>query len=379
MLFGPRVRWDLTLNCNLACQHCQIGDRLDHQGNHPPLELVLAVINRLNRDTISQIGLLGGEPLSHPDIPTILESLRSIGVPVTISTNGLLLNQRLVDIMLDTLGWSVMVSIDGPDSETHEMIRGKGTFEPALAEVRRLTRLPSGQRPIVGIACTLNAITISRMAEVYDLARRLEVDLLQFGRVSPSGNAIRNFDKLGIDEDILIDGIASYIQEIGPPDRDSVPRVIIDFLDNSMKRLLAKRLGIIMGAAYTGCTAASDTAFVDSQGRLWPCMTLAYTNKRKLLEYFDFQDNSLIQRSFEEIWQSSGFNKLRALNSQRLHTTLADPCRDCQDSGLCVPCPLPYVLGNSLDQSHCAQRLQIRMRKAKTLKQIRYFSTIHER
>jgi len=359
MLFGPRLRWDLTMNCNLACRHCQVGDKISHQGNHPPLEEVLAVLDRLGPEIISQVGLLGGEPLSYPQIHLVLEILMDKTLPVTISTNGLLIDDRLIDLTRESFGWSIMVSVDGPDRETHEMIRGAGTFEPTMEKIRLLVTRLKGQGPAVGMSCTLNAHTIRRMGDVLRLARELEVNILQFGIIKNNGNAARCYDRLGVDQTTLASALLDWFKAGPPASNGNGLAVIIDFWDNLLKDLVDHYLGSSLPPTFSGCTAAGATAALDYQGRLWPCPSLAYTSNPKILEYFAFGDNSLARNSFEEIWQGTGFKRLRELNARRLHAQMAAPCSTCRHSPFCAPCPLPYILGESLDQPHCAEKLNM--------------------
>ena len=359
MLFGPRLRWDLTMNCNLACRHCQVGDKISHRGNHPSLEEVLAVLDRLGPKVISQVGLLGGEPLSYPHIHLVLEMLMDKTLPVTISTNGLLIDERLIDLTRESVGWSIMVSIDGPDRETHEMIRGAGTFEPTMEKIRLLVKRLQGKGPTVGMACTLNALTIKRMGDMLRLARELEVNILQFGIIKNHGNAARCYDRLGVNQTILVSALLDWFKAGPPNPKGNGLTIIIDFWDNLIIDLVDHYLGISLPPTFSGCTAASATAALDCQGRLWPCPSLSYTSNPKILDYFAFGENSLARKSFEEIWQSTGFKKLRELNARRLHAQMAIPCSTCRHSSLCAPCPLPYILDESLDQVHCTDKINM--------------------
>jgi radical SAM protein with 4Fe4S-binding SPASM domain len=352
MLFGTQIRWDLTLNCNLACRHCQVGDRLSHNGNHPPLRDVLRIIKALNPSKVSHVGLLGGEPLTYPYIYLVIEHLMEQGLPITISTNGLLIDNRLIDILRESFNWSVIVSLDGPDRATHEIIRGRGTFEPTVEKIRLITKSLGGRGVEIGLACTLTAVNIKRMKDMLLFARELNVDSLQLAPITDSGNARRHFNLLAVKDQDLIDATLDLLHTTALDDVER-PQLILDFMNNPMKELLRKQLGIHFSPSVSGCTGATSSAAIDSHGRLWPCPTLSYTADNKILQYFGFDDNSLLTNDFAEIWQSAGFRKLRELNSRKLHISRAVPCRDCCYNSLCTPCPLPYIHGRSLDQSTC--------------------------
>ena len=196
MLCLPEIQWDVTLNCNLTCRHCSMGRQIVHHDTHPPLDTAVSIARRLHRGAVSQVALLGGEPLSYPGILDVLRLMKEQGVFVTINSNGLLLNLPLLDLVRGNFGWSIMISLDGPDAETHEMIRGKGTFKATMEKLHLARRCREGTWPHLGIACTLNKATIGRIPEMVCLSQQLEVDLLQLRLVQETGNAARHFDGL---------------------------------------------------------------------------------------------------------------------------------------------------------------------------------------
>ncbi|MBM4329516.1 MAG: radical SAM protein [Deltaproteobacteria bacterium] len=353
MLIGASLRWELTMHCNLACRHCQVGQHINHRHEHPSLDLVMGVIEALDRKLVSQIGLLGGEPLSYPHIDQVIERLVDTCIPVTISTNGLLVDRPLADLLRESYRWSVMVSLEGPDKETHELIRGKGTFKRTVENTRRLVDWLADTDVEVGVSFTLNRFTIPRMGKMLQLARELGVSVLQFQDVKEAGNAACDFHELKIDQGALIEALVGYFQEVDGQGQGRRPQVIFDFLDNPLREVLNERAGAELPLTVSGCAAAGSSAAVDCDGRFWPCPSLSREKHPKIVEYFDFEKNSLLENDFTDIWNSEGFRKLRDLNSRRLHARRADPCRDCRHNQLCSPCPLPFLVGESLDQPRC--------------------------
>jgi len=66
----------------------------------------------------------GAEPLMNPEIGKYLESLYKADVPVReVITNGTLLNDEYIEMLLATPPTSLFVSIDGARPETHAGIR----------------------------------------------------------------------------------------------------------------------------------------------------------------------------------------------------------------------------------------------------------------
>jgi len=351
-MLGPTaVRWDITLNCELNCRHCSMGRLTNHRSEHPSDDTVLAVARRLRRDVVYQVGLLGGEPLSHPAISSVLRLFIEQGTFVTINTNGLLIDAPLLDLVRGNFGWSIMVSLDGSDEESHDHIRGRGRFRQTIEKIRMALELRRDEWPYIGIQCTFNNRTINSMSEIIRLAESLGLDILQLRLVGEAGNAARHYEELKVNHYDAFNALVEYFES-----RNSKTQglsININFLSNLVKVAIQKQLGLKLPLTVEGCTAATTTAFVDCNGRLWPCQTLAYATDSRLQDYFELQDNSLLTHSFEEIWNSRGFHRLRELNARRLHAEIARPCSNCQFNNVCTPCPLPYLIGQSLDQPQC--------------------------
>jgi molybdenum cofactor biosynthesis enzyme MoaA len=93
----------------------------------------------------------GGEPFLHPDIVEILSLALDHG-PTTVLTNGMLLKERHIAPLAAKAAavphsLEFRVSIDGFTAETHDAIRGAGSFEQALGGVELL--LAHGFLPII--------------------------------------------------------------------------------------------------------------------------------------------------------------------------------------------------------------------------------------
>ncbi len=122
--------------CNLSCAHCYINPR-EHGSTMLSREQMEAWI-RLFDDSAksSNIIFLGGEPTMHPDLVFGIEVAKSCGYGVTVDTNGYLFHdflERVNPAHLDYLSFS----LDGPDPETNDPIRGEGVFKVCTANLRK--------------------------------------------------------------------------------------------------------------------------------------------------------------------------------------------------------------------------------------------------
>ncbi len=140
------------LLCNLECTHCLV--------DSSPRNKTMAF---LERETIrrrlaeadalgvKEIYFTGGEPFLHPEMTDILADALAVG-PTTVLTNGILVTERLAASLAGAARASrysleIRVSLDHPDPERNDAVRGTGAHAKAVRAVRRLEA--AGLLPIV--------------------------------------------------------------------------------------------------------------------------------------------------------------------------------------------------------------------------------------
>lgn len=94
-----RVFLQLTKYCNMKCRHCWAYQQ-DYQDDiRDAKELttkeMLELINLLYDRGTRWINFLGGEPLLRKDLGIILDHARKKGIYCEMSTNGLLVDQKI--------------------------------------------------------------------------------------------------------------------------------------------------------------------------------------------------------------------------------------------------------------------------------------------
>jgi len=174
----------LTDRCNLRCIHCYVGEGTK-AGPDPPADKIHGLIDELADMGGRSITMSGGEPLLRRDWPDIV---RHAGerLTVTLNTNGTLVTGSVAG-QLAEVGPHIQVSLDGPDQETHDGIRGKGTFASALRGIRALTDAGLGENLILSM--TLMKQNISKAPEMIDLAVSLGIPKIRFLPLHRQGRA----------------------------------------------------------------------------------------------------------------------------------------------------------------------------------------------
>ncbi|WP_279323815.1 radical SAM protein [Anaerococcus sp. AGMB09787] len=86
----------LTSKCQLNCDFCFMNDLIRGSNNSIPVNKALKIIDMFVDNGIESISLLGGEPLLYEEILSICEFIESKKVHFTITTNGILLNEKFL-------------------------------------------------------------------------------------------------------------------------------------------------------------------------------------------------------------------------------------------------------------------------------------------
>lgn len=134
---GRFMRLHLTKLCNLACVHCY-ADSSPHvsTAGQMSVERWLRVIDSFADAGGERVLFTGGEALSYRGCDRLLQRAHERGLDVTLFSNGLLVG-RYLDVIKRYVD-QVQISIDGPDAETNDPIRGAGTFDRARRAVDTL-------------------------------------------------------------------------------------------------------------------------------------------------------------------------------------------------------------------------------------------------
>ncbi|MEI8012454.1 MAG: radical SAM protein [Candidatus Omnitrophota bacterium] len=114
----------VTHRCNMRCIYCY-GRFYDRQDADMSTEDILHLIDEMALAGTRYISLNGGEALLRDDIGVIVDKIRSKGILCHLSTNGILIRNK-IDILkkIDSLA----VSIDGIGLE-NDLNRGQGTSQ----------------------------------------------------------------------------------------------------------------------------------------------------------------------------------------------------------------------------------------------------------
>lgn len=299
---------EVTHRCPLACVHCC---------NNLPLadaparrrEMTLEEHRRIV-DEIAEAGCLwllytGGEIFVRPDFPDIYRRAKEAGLLVTLFTNGVLVDERIADVLAEWRPFVVEITLYGAARATYERLTGRpGTYD----RCRRAIELLLERR--VPLKLKTVAVTVNR-TEVFEMARLAESLGLEF-----------KFDAM----------ICPRIDRSHAPlaARLSPAEVVALDLRDPVRVLEWRRLGASCGPGVPtqtatptlyGCGGGLHSFAIDPYGRLAIC-TLSTA------ESWDLRKGS-----FREGWETF-LRGVRARPARRV-----TKCAFCSLQAMCGMCP----------------------------------------
>ncbi|MFH2013329.1 MAG: radical SAM protein [Pseudomonadota bacterium] len=178
------IAWGITTACDLRCLHCAVEAGKPAKDELSTEEAFAAIDNMAEAGT-KHLLIAGGEPLVRKDIFTLAE-YGSKKLSVGINTNGFSLNRSVAQRLKDSGVNQIRISLDGAKSKTHNLIRGKGSFERAIEAIETCVSMGF---PDVGIEATISLLNYDELPEMIELASDLGVGIFEAGDMSPTGRA----------------------------------------------------------------------------------------------------------------------------------------------------------------------------------------------
>ena len=135
-------------------------------------------------DKKSNVIFLGGEPTMHPDLAHGIEKAKELGMAVTVDSNGYLFNDLLHKTSPDLLDF-LSFSLDGPDAEINDPIRGNGVFEVCTTNMRKAVDMGYN----VSVIYTVSNLNIAHLHRMIPLLTEIGVKRFFIQVIGLRGNS----------------------------------------------------------------------------------------------------------------------------------------------------------------------------------------------
>lgn len=130
---------ELSSKCNISCVMCPRA-KLTRKHEIMSLDLINTLVNWLPSNAKAMICGLG-EPLLNNNVFFLISSLSKRGIEVGITTNGLLLTENNIDMMLNSGINLIQVSFNGSTEEIYRSIMKNGSFLTIIQNLQYLAKI----------------------------------------------------------------------------------------------------------------------------------------------------------------------------------------------------------------------------------------------
>ncbi len=320
----------LTNRCNQRCLICwQWEDDFKSKGKELSDEKWIQLLQDAIKIGAQHFYIVGGgEPMVRGDLVIKLaEIAKQKDMFCVLHTNGTLFKQQQMDRLI-YLNWDqIIFSIDGPNPEINDYIRGKGTFDKAFQNLLYFHKhRKAGKNPIpdLGINFTITNKNYSFLENMVELAMETGCGGIHATFVQPfnerSKQFVLNNKELDACKDLLIsakqkaegaglyhtfDALIQGLCKMNPKDGYKEKKY------SSMKNLK------IVSFVETYCFEPFLSMAISADGKVSPCCM-----------FWEEDNPSLHENSLLDIWQGTFFKEIRT-QLQNCSDEIPDICRRC--------------------------------------------------
>jgi radical SAM protein with 4Fe4S-binding SPASM domain len=293
-----------TMACNLRCKHCLV-----NAGKGLKKELTTEEFKKVVDEGIKlgvkRFYITGGEPFIKEGIFDLMKYItKTKRRELIVLTNATLFDDRKIAALRKLVSPKLLlqVSLEGPNAEIHDKLRGKGSFDKAVEGIKKLISI--GITPIVSTAISkLNEKDIARTSRFLSKLGIQEHNVLW---MHAKGRGANNLDDLYVPSE----NIARAMKKLKKEYKEQ--EVIFDNVESLKVRVRTKR-----GRKNDLCNNCYEKICVNSDGHVYPCASLNGDR--------NFDAGSVRKESLKDIWLNS-----KVMEKGRDNSVQNKPeCRDC--------------------------------------------------
>jgi len=258
---------DITNKCNFACKMCP-RNKMSLDSEQMTFDVFKLIFDKIKVNKIEMLSLTGmGEPFLHDSLFEMISIAKNNSIPVSITTNGTLLNKEVVDKLLMLNVDHLRVSVDQisnlNNSELHPFSKAVLDNIVALIESRSSAAV---NKPIINLITVVTRANMFHVKKIIAWAKKNGVDYVQLMKLSTRVNLLKGLPLLA--EEILFNSYHKY----------------------------AKKLSFDLRSTYTRktetkCSFLNNYLFILNNGDVSPCCHLR-----------DYIVGNVLNDSIEEIW-----------------------------------------------------------------------------
>jgi len=175
-----------TDKCNFRCIHCwQRAFKKIDSSYELSDEKLIDVTKQALKLGVEEFEITGGgEPMMRREVVLrIMEMIKKKGKFGNITTNGSLFDTNSLKKVVK-IGWDrITFSLEGPNAESNDAVRGEGNFERVLKVIELLNQIKKKTKrklPIIKFNVVVNNKNYNKVVEMIKLAKKVNCSIIHF-------------------------------------------------------------------------------------------------------------------------------------------------------------------------------------------------------
>jgi radical SAM protein with 4Fe4S-binding SPASM domain len=279
------------------------------------------LIKELSNLGTKSLLLSGGEPMMRKDIYDLIKTAKQEKLSVAMITNGTLITKTSAEKLIQSGLDSITFSIDSPEPEPHDAIRGvEGTWEKAIKgikNIRDIKRKYKNKKIEYSLFFLINSTNYHLIEKMISLKPDLEYKDIHFSPLIPKTNLAK---ELIFTKENLDDLNTNYLPQI----KETMKKYGFSLSSLSTINDLSKNIDTSLEGKYAKSTRKEALCFqpwhmftIDPYGKVYPCChACTFQNLSEDLTHGfwgpkDFTMGDIRKNSLQEIWNSDNYIKFR--------------------------------------------------------------------
>ncbi|MBP5678232.1 MAG: radical SAM protein [Bacilli bacterium] len=302
---------EVTLRCNAKCEHCGSSCGYDIPKDEITAEELKKTLLEIHNYYGAQnvfLTVTGGEPLMRKDLFDIMKYAVGLGFHWGMTTNGMLIDEEIIEKYRETNMESISISLDGL-KETHESFRRvPGSFDKIMHAIDLLKGLETLRS--LQITTVANQKNLGELEDIYQLLLDKGIREWRVMCVDPIGRACLN-------DGILLDkkGLVKMFNFIIEKRKEG--RMVVD---NDCSHYLGLKYEQITRPHGFICGAGIFIGSILSNGDICVCPNVRY---KELVQ------GNIRTDSFVDVWE----NRFEKFRKKRITTNAK--CKKCKSYKYC--------------------------------------------
>lgn len=169
--------FELLPLCNMDCRMCYIRmskEEMDKVGVIQPVDFWINVAKKMKKHGLLFVLLTGGEPLLYNGFKELYKAISSMGMIITINTNGTLINDEIIELWKEYPPRRVNVSLYGASDETYSnLCRNPKGFTQTMTNIKKMI----DAKLQVKINYTISRANVHELDQVISITENLNLPI----------------------------------------------------------------------------------------------------------------------------------------------------------------------------------------------------------